>query len=68
MADPKELEEAANAILRVRRMPAVRRHQQLDGPLRQAEDWAREHYRKVTEQSKDGRPWQPSLSFPRKFL
>ena len=53
MADPKELEEAAEAILRVRQLPAARRHQELDGPLHEAEEWARKHYRKVTEQPED---------------
>ena len=53
MADPRELEEAADAILRVRQLPAAGRHPELDGPLRQAEDWARKHYHKVTEQPDD---------------
>ena len=56
MADPRELEEAANAILRVRRLPAVRRHQELDGPLGEAEEWARNHYGKVTEQAYHDKP------------
>ena len=53
MADPRELEEAADAILRVRQLPAVGRHPELDGPLHQAEEWARRHYHKVTEQPDD---------------
>jgi hypothetical protein len=65
MADPRELEEAADAILRIRRLSAVQRHQELDTPLRQAEEWARKQYRKVSEQSGDenpGRPERPSSS------
>jgi hypothetical protein len=64
MADPKELEEAADAILRLRRLPAVQRHKELDERLRQAEEWARKHYRKVTEQPDERRPSQPPLFKP----
>lgn len=56
MADPKELEEVADAILRVRRLSAVQRHQELDTPLRLAEEWARKQYRKVSEQSDGENP------------
>jgi hypothetical protein len=53
MADPKDLQEAANAIHEVRALPAVQRHKELDDPLRQAEDWARKEYRKVNELNGD---------------
>jgi hypothetical protein len=46
MADPKDLQEAADAIHEVRGLAAVQRHKELDDPLRQAEDWARKEYRK----------------------
>jgi hypothetical protein len=55
MANPKELLEAAEAILTLRRLPAVQRHQELDGPLRQAEEWARTQYLKVSEQNAGGK-------------
>jgi hypothetical protein len=51
MADPKDLRDAADAIRDVRRLPAVQRHPELEGPLRQAEDWARKEYRKVREEN-----------------
>ncbi len=51
MANPKELQEAADAIRDVRRLPAVQRHQELEDLLRQAEEWARQEYRKVSEQN-----------------
>ncbi|PYS15810.1 MAG: hypothetical protein DMG15_04120, partial [Acidobacteria bacterium] len=41
MADPQDLQEAADAIRTVRALPAVQRHQELDEPLRLAEEWAR---------------------------
>ena len=47
--DPKDLQEAADAIYRVRHLVAVRRHKELEEPLRQAEEWARKEYRKVRE-------------------
>jgi len=53
MADSRELEEAADAILKILRLPAVQRHQELAVPLRQAEEWARKQFRKVTEQPTD---------------
>src|SRR5215467_13052361 len=53
MANPKELREAAEAIRDVRRMPAVQRHQQLEDLLRQAEEWARKEYCKVSEKKND---------------
>ena len=53
MADPKDLQEAADAIHEVRSLPAVQRHKELDDPLRQAEDWARKEYRKVRERNGD---------------
>jgi len=53
MADPKELEEAADAIRRIRGLPAVQRHKELDEPLREAEEWARKEYRKVRERNGD---------------
>ena len=51
MAEPKDLQEAADAIHEVRRLAAVQRHQELDNPLRQAEEWARKEYRKVREEN-----------------
>jgi hypothetical protein len=62
MADPKELQEAADAILQVRRLPAVQRHQELAEPLQLAEEWARNLYRKVTEQPADPDPAQAETS------
>jgi hypothetical protein len=53
MANPKELQEAAEAIRDVRRLPAVQRHQQLEDLLRQAEEWARKEYFKVSEKKND---------------
>ena len=49
MANPKELQEAAEAIRNVRRLPAVQRHQQIEDLLQQAEEWARREYCKVSE-------------------
>jgi len=49
MANPRELQEAAEAIRDVRRLPAVQRHQQLEDLLQQAEEWARKEYCKVSE-------------------
>ena len=51
MANPKELEEAADAIRDVRHLPAVRRHKELEDLLRQAEEWTRREYRKVSEKN-----------------
>ena len=53
MADPKDLQEAADAINGLRGLPAVRRHKELEEPLRQAEEWARNQYRKVRERHAD---------------
>ena len=53
MANAQELQDAADAILNVRRLPAVERHKEMNEPLRQAEEWARKEYRKVREE--DGR-------------
>ncbi|PYS54705.1 MAG: hypothetical protein DMG13_07200 [Acidobacteria bacterium] len=53
MADPKDLLEAADAIRGIRGLPAVVRHRELDDPLRQAEEWARQEYRKVRERNGD---------------
>jgi hypothetical protein len=53
MADPKDLQEAADAIREVRGLAAVQRHKELDDPLRQAEEWARKEYRKVRERNGD---------------
>ena len=53
MADPKDLQEASDAIHKVRGLPAVQRHKELDDPLRQAEEWARKEYRKVRERNGD---------------
>ena len=53
MADPKDLQEAADAIRDIRGLPAVVRHRELDEPLRQAEEWARKEYRKVRERNGD---------------
>jgi hypothetical protein len=49
MADPNELQEAADAIHGLRGLAAVQRHKELDAPLREAEEWARKEYRKVRE-------------------
>ena len=49
MANPKELQEAAEAIQNVRQLLAVQRHQQLEDLLQQAEEWARREYCKVSE-------------------
>ena len=51
MADPKDLQEAADAVNKVRSLAAVQRHKELDDPLRQAEEWARKEYRKVREEN-----------------
>ena len=53
MADPKDLQEAADAIHEVRGLAAVQRHKELDDPLREAEEWARKEYRKVRERNGD---------------
>ena len=53
MADPKDLEKAADAIHEVRGLAAVQRHKELDVPLRQAEEWARKEYDKVRERIGD---------------
>ena len=53
MANPKELQEAADAIRDVRRLPAVQRHEQLESLLQRAEEWARREYRKVSEKNGD---------------
>ncbi len=39
MADPKDLQKAADAIRSTRGLPALVRHRELDEPLRQAEEW-----------------------------
>ena len=51
MADPKDLQEAADAIRGIRALAAVQRHKEIDEPLRQAEEWARKEYRKVREEN-----------------
>jgi hypothetical protein len=51
MADPKDLQEAADDG--IRGLPAVQRHKELEEPLRQAEEWARKEYRKVRERNGD---------------
>src|SRR5262249_62020142 len=53
MANPKELQEAAEAIRDVRQLPAVQRHQQLEDLLHQAEEWAQKEYWKVSEKKND---------------
>jgi len=53
MANPKELQEAADAIREVRRLPAVQRHRELEDLLRRAEEWARREYLKVSEGNGD---------------
>jgi hypothetical protein len=53
MADPNDLQEAADAIHGIRGLPAVQRHKELEEPLRQAEEWARKEYRKVRERNGD---------------
>ena len=70
MANPKELQEAAEAIRDVRRLPAVQRHQQLEELLQQAEEWARMEYYKVSEKRDEQNdagangPIQFDASFP----
>jgi hypothetical protein len=55
MADPKDLQEAADAIRAIRVLAAVQRHKELEEPLRQAEEWTRKEYRKVREENgRDG--------------
>jgi hypothetical protein len=49
MADPEDLQEAADAIHRIRELPAVLRHKEIGEPLRSAEEWARQKYQKVRE-------------------
>ncbi len=51
MANAKELQDAADAIREVRRLPAVQRHKELEDPLLQAEEWAGREYRKVSEKN-----------------
>ena len=53
MANPKELQEAAEAIRNVRRLPVVQRHRQLEDLLQRAEEWARKEYYKVSEKKDD---------------
>jgi len=53
MANPKELQEAAEAIRSVRRLPAVQRHWQLEDLLQRAEEWAQKKYCKVSEENDD---------------
>jgi len=60
MADPKDLKKAADAIRDVRRMPAIQRHKELDEPLERAEEWARNEYRKVTEDKGSPTPGNPA--------
>ena len=59
MADPKDLQEAADAIRNVRRLTAVQRHKELNEPLQQAEEWARKEYRKVREENGEGNADHP---------
>ena len=64
MANPKELQEAADAIRGVRCLPAVQRHRELEDLLRRAEEWARREYLKVSEGNDDrnrGRPTDDRL-------
>jgi len=64
MANPKELQEAADAIRDVRRLPAVQRHNELEDLLQRAEESARREYLKVSEQNgdpKQGKPASDSL-------
>jgi hypothetical protein len=61
MADPKDLQEASEAIHKVRGLAAVQRHKELDEPLRQAEEWARKEYRKVREENGDRQRSQSEL-------
>ncbi len=69
MANPKELQEAADAIREVRRLPAVQRHRELEDLLQRAEEWARREYLKVSE-GNDDRSWSSpawsSLSLQRR--
>jgi len=64
MADPQELQEAADAIFKVIQLPAVQRHPELDGPLRAAEEWARTQYRKVREEISNENPAQAKSRVP----
>jgi hypothetical protein len=49
MADPRDLQEVADAIHRIRQLPAVLRHKEIAEPLGWAEEWARQKYQKVLE-------------------
>jgi hypothetical protein len=60
MADPRDLKEAADAIRDVRRLPAIQRHKELDEPLGRAEEWARQEYRKVSEEDGFQMPGNPA--------
>jgi len=60
MANPKGLQQAADAIRDVRRLPAVQRHEELEDLLRRAEEWARREYRKVSEQNGDRNQDRPA--------
>ena len=53
MPNPKELQEAVDAIRDVRRLPAVQRHKELEDLLQRAEEWARREYLKVSEKNGD---------------
>jgi hypothetical protein len=64
MANPKELQEAADAIRDVRRLPGVSRHPELADLLRRAEEWARREYRKVSEQNGGRNQGRPSGDSP----
>jgi len=55
MPNPIELQEAAEAIRNIRRLPAVQQHKQLDDPLQQSEEWAQREYWKVSEKNNDQR-------------
>ena len=65
MANPKELQEAADAIRDVRRLPGVSRHPELADLLRRAEEWARREYRKVSEESGGRCHGRPAGELPR---
>jgi len=47
------LQEAADAIRDVRRLPAVQRHKELERLVQRAEEWARREYLRVSEKNGD---------------
>lgn len=47
--NPQELIDAADKIEHLRETPVVKRHKELETPLKVAEEWARKHFNQVTE-------------------